>query len=113
MVMLLVYCRWYDVALLDSERPGCRVQDVLWHFLLTLALWPWPLPFTESNMHKLQLRDGAVVVALQADLDGGPVLQGSVGRRLATSFVVPLPCGTVWNMTQAFMVMRLTENYVV
>jgi hypothetical protein len=64
-------------------------------------------------MHKLQLRDGAVVVALQADLDGGPVLQGSVGRRLATSFVVPLPCGTVWNMTQAFMVMRLTENYVV
>lgn len=29
-------------------------------------------------------------------MEGSRALEGTVGRRMATSFVVPLPCGTLW-----------------
>lgn len=102
MVMLLVYCRWYDAAVLDrggEDGGGAAAEDVLWHLLLTLALWPWPLPFTTANMRALSTRRHQQP---GEPLGGGRVLEGSVGRRLVTSFVVPLPCeGSAWNMTQA------------
>lgn len=44
----------------------------------------------------------SVVVNQQARNDivcENSALEGSVGRRMATSFVVPMPCGSVvWNM---------------
>ena len=41
-------CRqWFDQVTHLSH------DDVLWHFLLTVAAWPWPLPFTTENMHSL------------------------------------------------------------
>lgn len=96
MVLLMVYCEWYDTAVLpwSGRRDGCEAADVLWHLLLTLALWPWPLPFTVANVRILCQGHGAPWAGARA-------LEGSVGRRLVTSFVVPLPCGsTEWNMTQ-------------
>lgn len=72
---------------------------MLWHLLLTVALWPWPLPFTAENLGTMSqwtaTWDGA------PGLQAGRVLEGSVGRRLVTSFVVPLPCGSIWNTCQA------------
>ena len=104
MAMLLVYCQWYDAVVLCEAVPGRQREDVLWHLLLTVALWPWPLPFTLANVRALGGRRAALCAAGVGGetLVGGRVLEGSVGRRLVTSFVVPLPCeGSTWNMTQA------------
>lgn len=100
--MLMVYCEWYDRTLLPlshNARACCGTVDVLWHLLLVIAMWPWPLPFTAENMFVLgSTKRGRNLAPL---LTGGPVLEQTVGRHQATSFVVPLPCGSVWNTTQA------------
>ena len=47
---------------------------------MTLALWPWPIPWMVDNMSNIVDRrpvDGAAVSV-------------SVGRHLATAFIVPL-----------------------
>lgn len=88
--MFLNYARYYDRVMVPK---GHAAHEVLWRFLVTLALWPWPLPFTTANMDALCPTEDTT-----RDWDGVCALEGSVGRRMASSLVVPLPCGGVWNV---------------
>ena len=72
-----------------------------WRLLLTVASWPWPLPFTTENLRLLAGPEGVQALPQHEELAGGRVLEGSAGRRMMTSFVLPLPCGSVWNMTHS------------
>ena len=90
--MLLYWCQHRD-----TEEVGRTVPPVaicLLRFLTTVALWPWPVPYTTENMTTLCMQGGR--------LQHLRALANSVGQHLMTSFIVPLVCGRrEWNMTQS------------
>ena len=93
--MLWAYTQWLDYKSDDQESndiPTMNISEILRCFFVVVALWPWPLPFSYTNM-------AAVVGGTNLR---GSALQGSVGRYLTTAFVVMQPCGRDgWNMTMA------------
>ena len=103
-VMFWSFCNW-----LDQQSETADLSTIVVRFFAVLAVWPWPLPWTAENM--------AAMVAGNQSFDSS-ALQVSIGRYLATTFVVPMPNGRdthpqeaaarcesaastrTWNMTQ-------------
>jgi hypothetical protein len=94
--MLWAYTQWLDFKSDEDEENNNQstmtVAEIMRCFFVVISLWPWPLPFSYTNM-------AAVVRGTNLR---GSALQGSVGRYLTTAFVVMQPCGRDgWNMTQS------------
>lgn len=77
--MLWTFCMFLD-SNGSPEDQLISTDDTVARFLMTVALWPWPVPWTVGNM---------VSVVDRKPVDGAAV-EVSVGRHLTTAFIVPL-----------------------